>query len=214
MLQLLLVVFILIEAPSMQERLGKGARETRLATRFGQIMTDIRRYISVVGWLGVLMAAPTTVFLLAMGVEGALLWGALAFLLSFVPAVGFIISLVPPVLWTFLQYHGSWQRAAIVAVGMIVINSIVDNVLRPRLVGKHLSISPLAIILSLLFWNFVLGPMGALMAIPLTVALKKALLDRFDETRVLAKLIEGGRGEGGNDAPSPAADETKTPQSP
>ena len=92
---------------------------------------------------------------------------------------------------------------------MILINSFVDNVLRPRLVGRHLSISPLAIILSLLFWNFVLGPMGALMAIPLTVALKKALLDRFEETRVLSKLIEGGGGRAGPDNTEASSDESK-----
>ncbi|MGH7178927.1 MAG: AI-2E family transporter, partial [Tepidisphaeraceae bacterium] len=103
LLQLLLVVFILIETPGMHSRLSRGeSAENAVLSQFARVAEDLRRYISITGWLGVITAVPSTLVMLALGVDGALLWGVLCFLLSFVPSVGFLLSLLPPTMLSLL----------------------------------------------------------------------------------------------------------------
>jgi len=108
--------------------------------------------------------------LLALGVEHALLWGVLSFLLSFVPNIGFTLSMLPPMLLALLE--GGWVNAIIVFVAYQVINTVIDNVIGPRFVGKQMNISALVSFLSVIFWTWLLGPTGAILAVPLTVLVR------------------------------------------
>ena len=88
--------------------------------------------------------------------------------------IGFILSVVPPALITLLEF--GWIHCVIVVVGFIVINTIVDNIVKPRFLGKEFNISILMVFLSLLFWGWVLGAIGAILGVPMTMAVKKIIV--------------------------------------
>ncbi|MFN2315286.1 MAG: AI-2E family transporter [Gemmatimonadales bacterium] len=183
----LLMAFMMLESvryPEKLERVLTASEETRTRiTRFGESM---RSYIVINAVFGLIAAVANTLLLLALGVDFAILWGVLSFLLSFVPNVGVLISIVPPALMALLQFGAG--RAVIVAAGFFVINFIVDNILKPRFVGSSLNLTPITVVVSLVFWGWLLGPAGALLAVPLSIAVK-FLLEIFEESRWLAALM-------------------------
>jgi hypothetical protein len=120
--------------------------------------------------LGLIAAVLDYALLTVLGVDYALLWGVLSFLLSFVPNIGFTLSLIPPTLLALVE--SGWQEALIVFVGYQVINNVLDNVIGPRFVGREMKISALLSFLSVIFWAWVLGPTGAILAVPLTVLIR------------------------------------------
>ncbi len=146
----------------------------------------MRSYVVLNTVFGLAAAIMNTLLLWALGVDFALLWGVLSFLLSFLPNIGFVLALAPPALLALLQFGVA--RAVMVAIGFIVINTIVDNVIKPRFVGESLDLTPAVIVLSLVFWGWLLGPVGALLAVPLSIA-TKFLLEAFDDARWLAHLM-------------------------
>jgi predicted PurR-regulated permease PerM len=189
LLQVLLVAFILLEAPDLRDRMIQAQSQgNSMVADIGHVAADFQKYIAISAWLNILIAVVELGLLLAVGVDAAILWAAIAFLLSFVPVVGFIISLIPPSLLALVQF--GWERAVIVALGFVLINAIVENIVKPRVMKQGLAISPLMVVISLLFWNWVLGPTGAIMAIPLTMALKRVFLERYQSTRILAAIID------------------------
>ena len=136
-----------------------------------EFATSIRGYMGVRALLGLAAAMLNYALLLVVGVDHAVLWGVLSFLLSFVPNIGFLLSLVPPLLLALLGK--GWVSALVVLIGYLVINSALDNVIGPRLVARQMKISPLLSFLSVIFWAWVLGPTGAILAVPLTVLIQQ-----------------------------------------
>ena len=120
--------------------------------------------------LGAAAAVADTVLLVALGVPYAFLWGVVSFLFSFVPNIGFVLALIPPTVLAFLD--GGLGPALAVVVGYVAINLAFDYVLQPRMMSTNLDISPVVVIVSILVWTFVIGAMGALLAVPLTIALR------------------------------------------
>ncbi len=111
------------------------------------------------------------VLLFLLGVDFPLLWGALSFLLSFIPNVGFFISVIPPIFLAIVM--SGWKTAVLAGIGLVVINLVQEYVLTPILMKKAVNISFIEILLSLMFWSFLLGFAGAILAVPLTIALRK-----------------------------------------
>jgi AI-2 transport protein TqsA len=140
--------------------------------------------------VNLLVAIVDTVLLFAMGIPYAALWGALAFLLGFIPSVGFLLSLVGPALMALLVYGP--QAAAIVIVAFIVINGGIQNIILPRRMGEGTDLSPAVVFGSLMFWGFVLGPVGAILSVPMTMIVRLAL-ESSDSTRGLSYLISSGK---------------------
>ena len=130
----------------------------------------MRRFIGLNGLIGAIIAVIDLVIMLLLGTDAAVLWTVIAFLFAFVP-FGFLISLIPPFLITLLEQGVG--RAALLFGLFFVVNFIGDNVIKPKVMGGGLGLSPLVIVLALLGWGVVLGPMGALLAIPLTLTLKQ-----------------------------------------
>ena len=155
----------------LERRASTRSRDhSPLAARFLAFSETIRGYMGVRAVLGLIAAVLDYILLEAMGVDYALLWGVLSFLLSFVPNIGFTLSLVPPTLLALVEK--GWVPAVIVLVGYQVINNVIDNVIGPKFVGREMKISALLSFLSVIFWAWVLGATGAILAVPLTVLIR------------------------------------------
>ena len=195
-LLVLIMAFMMIEAvrypEKLRDALASSSAAVDRANRFGASM---RSYVVINAIFGLVAAVANTTLLLALGVDFAILWGVVSFLLSFVPNVGFLIALVPPAVLALVQF--GFGRAGMVIAGYVVINFAVDTVIKPRFVGESLDLTPIAVVISLIFWGWLLGPVGALLAVPLSIA-ARFLLESFDESRWLAHLMS-------DKDPSPAA---------
>jgi|WetSurMetagenome_2_1015567.scaffolds.fasta_scaffold07134_8 AI-2 transport protein TqsA len=168
------VIVLMIFAVLLIEMVDSGEEErSRYREAFQFYGTDIQRYMAITAETGAINAAANLVLLLALGVDFPILWCIIYFFLNFIPSVGFFIALVPPALLALLMF--GWQRALAVAVGYILTNSIVDNLVKPIFMKKGMDVSLLAVVLSLVFWTFLLGSVGAILAIPLTMATTKFL---------------------------------------
>jgi AI-2 transport protein TqsA len=156
-----------------------GDTQSPLAERLHYYASDARSYITITARSAGINALVNLAFLIVMGVDTPVVWCFLYFLLDFIPSVGYIIALVPPTLVTLLMY--GWERALVVACGLLLTNLIVDNVVTPMFMKKAVNISVLEITLSLVFWTFLFGVMGAILAIPLTLALKKFIAKKSQD---------------------------------
>jgi predicted PurR-regulated permease PerM len=166
---LVLIVLFLIEFPLFASAdAGPGSIRHRL----DEAMRLVRRYVGLNGTIGAVIALVDLAIMLAMGTDAPALWAVVCFLFAFVP-FGFVLSLIPPFIVTLLE-HGA-GRAGLLGLIFFAVNFIGDNVIKPKYMGAGLGLSPLVIILSLMIWGIVLGPMGALLAIPLTLTLKQIL---------------------------------------
>jgi len=186
-LLVLLMAFMMLEAIRYPQKLHESLAQSPAAVeRFTEFGASIRSYVGINAVFGLVAAALDTILLLSLGVDFAILWGVLSFLLSFLPNIGFIIALAPPTLLALVQF--GFGRAAGVFAGYVIINFIVDNIVKPRFVGGRLDLAPLVVVLSLVFWGWLLGPIGALTAVPLSIGLR-FLLESFDESQWLAHLM-------------------------
>lgn len=193
LLVIILAVFMLLEVSrwgSILERTPTTARDI-----FGQFIhfsDQLIEYVVIRIKINLITGAATAVLLWAMGIRSALLWGLVVFVLSFIPYIGLALASIPPagIAWLQLGLPG----AVIVLVGIGAINFAAENIVFPQMAGKRLDLSPLAVIVSILFWAWVLGVPGMFLGVPLTLMVKY-LLAGFEETRWLAALL--GRGESG-----------------
>ena len=149
---------------------------------------DLRRYISLKSVMCILTGALVGIWLWALGIENALFMGLIAFILNYVPTIGSVLAAVPGVLLALVT--GGLTSAVIVAIGYIIINGVIGNLVEPRILGQGLGLSTLVVFLSLILWGWVLGPVGMLLSVPLTTTIK-TVLESYDETRGLALLLGG-----------------------
>lgn len=166
LLLLIIVAFILAEMAARRSDLHP-------AGLLGEVVSDVRQYLGITTATGAGFAAAVYLLLLAVGTDLAFVWAVFAFVMNFVPNVGIILTFIPPTLLTLLEY--GWQRAVVVLVGIILMNFAVDNLVKPRFMRSGLAISELTGLVSLIVWSFLLGAPGALLAIPLTLALRRLL---------------------------------------
>jgi AI-2 transport protein TqsA len=184
---LLIFIFMLAEAYAIPARIGDMHLNKRFAHSFVNFVDVTKTFLFTKGWLSAIMAVICSLIYWGFGVDFALVWGILFFLLSFVPNIGFILSVVPPFFVCLLEF--GITRAIVVVVVVIVANSMVDNVVAPRIMSRSVGLSSLTIFLSLFFWSWVLGGLGALMSVPLTLMVKLLFLDSFDSARVLSEIM-------------------------
>ncbi len=182
---LILFAFMLLDAFGFERRLG-GIVSPGLFTRLSDFSVSLRRFVVLTSTVNFLVALFNTLFLLRMGVEFAVLWGILSFFLGFIPNIGFVISLVPPAIFALLQF--GWTSALTVIIVYIVINGAVSNIVQPKLMGTGLQLQPFAVMFSVIFWGFILGPIGAILSVPMTL-LVRFVLESWPDTRGLAYLI-------------------------
>lgn len=187
---LLTTIFLLLEASGLPTKLRAALRdpETLLADLEG-CADDVNRYMSLKAGLSLLTGVSITLWLQLIGMPYAVLWGVLAFLLNFVPNIGSIVAAVPPLLVAGAQLDGS--LALWTGVAFATVNTVVGTVIEPRVLGKGLGLSTLVVFLSLVFWGWVLGAIGMLLSIPLTMAVKLTL-EGSEDLRWIAVLLGSG----------------------
>jgi predicted PurR-regulated permease PerM len=184
---IILIGFMLADFANLDERLQAAFKNSDQIKDVIEMTDSLRSYVSLTTYIGILVGIGNAVFLLIMGVDFAILWGLLGFLMNYIPNVGIIVSMVPPAVLAFLAF--GWQEAVIVIIGFWLINMVVENFVKPSVMGEDLNISPLFIMLSLVLWSFVLGPMGTILAIPMTLIVSQLILKRSEETQWLAVLM-------------------------
>ncbi len=171
---LLTVIFILAEAASFPRKLGQVLRDPESSLPyFARFAENVNRYIAIKTTVSAATGLIVTLFLWMLGVDFPVLWGLLAFLLNYVPTIGSIIAAVPPLLLALIQLGPG--SAVGVGVGFVAINLIMGNAIEPRFMGRGLGLSTLVVFLSLVVWGWVLGPVGMLLSVPLTMTAKIAL---------------------------------------
>jgi AI-2 transport protein TqsA len=188
---LFIVAYMLVEAAGFRTRFYGALGQDRPAFRRWMLWgRDTRSYLWITTILAVVVAILNFVLLLALRVPYPFTWALLSFLMSYIPNVGFLIALVAPLSVAILQR--SWGMAVGVFVGYLLINLVVDNILKPRFLKSGLDLPPAVSFLSLLVWGFVLGPIGALLAVPMTMMVRTVFLEASPETEALALLLRSG----------------------
>jgi len=163
-----------------------GEQVGSLAEKLAYYGSDACSYVTITAKTAGINALINLVFLIVMGVDTPVVWSFLYFCLDFIPTLGFLIALLPPTLVTLLMY--GWKRALLVAGGLILTNLIVDNVVTPMFMKHAVGISFLEITLSLVGWAFLLGLTGAILAIPLTLALRKFVAKNASQPELAPNL--------------------------
>jgi predicted PurR-regulated permease PerM len=165
----------------------KPARSEDMKDITIQIAEKVRRFLVGVIISGTINAVAMVVFCLAVGLDLAVLWASIAFLLNFVMGIGPVIAVVPPVLYALLQFDG-FERPLIVFLGVGTIQFLINNVVEPKVEGRVVSLSPVLVLFMVLLWGWLWGGFGALLAVPITVAVV-IVTGHFDSSRWIAALI-------------------------
>ncbi len=184
---LLFVLFILLEATSFPAKLRTAFPHPEVIEQFKVIMTNVNLYMGYKTLMSLATGLLIWLLLLFIGVNFAGTWGLLAFLLNFIPSIGSIIAAVPAILWALVQLGPSY--ALLTFLAYLLVNIIIGNFVDPKLVGKKVGLSTLVVIISMIFWGWVFGPIGMLLSVPLTM-IAKIVFASQEKTRWLAVLLE------------------------
>lgn len=190
LLILLTVTFILAEEVNFANKLAANTISDKAQAAIHKFTAAVNSYVAIKTSVSVLTGFLIMIWLWVIGLDYFILWGLIAFLLNFIPTFGSILAAIPAVLLAIIQL--SVGDAVLVAIGFVTVNFVVGNVIEPRLMGRGLDLSVLVVFLSLVFWGWVLGPVGMLLSIPLTMTVKIAF-ENFDETRWLAVMMGSGK---------------------
>ncbi|WP_457623560.1 AI-2E family transporter [Persephonella sp.] len=184
---IILTVFILLESDMFAQKLKKISKGRKASLLIDQFFESVIKYMKIKTIVSIITGFFAWIFLFLLGVDFALLWGVLTFLLNFIPTIGSIIAAIPPILIALID--GGFATALLVAVWYLAINMVIGNIIEPKFMGRGVGLSPLVVLLSLVFWGWVLGTVGMFLSIPLTVIAKMAFELR-DETKWIAILMD------------------------
>jgi predicted PurR-regulated permease PerM len=170
-LVILIAAVVVYELTVMRANTDRQAVAGSLAARFDAVTADSRQYIALTGLVGLMQAGAILVVLLLAGVDAPITWAVLFFFFQFIPGIGIPIALTAPALLALLE-HG-WQRALVVVLGCWFVNLVGDNVIKPKYYVTGLDLSLTTMVFALIFWTWVLGPAGTILAVPLALTLKR-----------------------------------------
>lgn len=215
-LVLLAVIFILVEAAGFRAKLRLAFGERgRSLERMSQITLQVQKYLAVKTVVSLGTGFFAFVWVWTLGIDFPLMWGLVAFLFNYIPNIGSIVAAVGPSVLALVQVD--LGRALVVAAGYVALNIAFGNILEPTLLGRRLGMSILVVFLSLVFWGWVWGPMGLLLAVPITMSLKIAF-ENTDDLRWIAVLLDANpartRETDGRPAPAAAAADAEPSEAP
>jgi predicted PurR-regulated permease PerM len=168
------VIFILLEASGLPDKVKRAfGDQTSALDHFQSLSGSVQQYLTIKTLVSIGTGLVAGIWLAILGVDYAILWALIAFLLNYIPNIGSIIAAVPAMLVALIQLGPG--SMALVALGYVLINTIFGNVIEPKFMGRSLGLSTLVVFVSLIFWGWVLGPVGMLLSIPLTMVVKIAL---------------------------------------
>jgi AI-2 transport protein TqsA len=187
-LMIFIVLFMISEVFTFPRKLSD---KVKLSANFRRSLDNFsettRSYLFTKAWLAAIMTVIVAIIYYAFGTDFALLWALLFFVMSFVPNIGFVLAVIPPFLVTMLE-SGFWT-AVIVLVLTIIFNTIVDSVMGPHFMSRSVGLSALMCFLSLIVWAWVLGGIGALISIPMTLMVKLLFFDSYESTRPISEFM-------------------------
>lgn len=187
----LIVVFMLFEGVWLPTKLRVAFGEDSSAfLRVSQAASQIQRYLAIKTIICLATGVCVAVLTAVIGLDFVLVWGLLAFLLNFIPTIGSLIAAVPAVMLALVQLGPG--SALAVAIGFLMINVLFGNLLEPNVMGRTLGLSTLVVFLSLVFWGWVLGTVGMLLSVPLTMIIK-IILESSETTKPIAVMLDNGR---------------------
>ncbi len=191
---LLTVIFILMEASELPAKLRAAVKDPEKSMAgVSSFIDSVNHYMALKTIFSLTTGLLVWLWLTILGVDFAIVWGLVAFLLNYVPNIGSIIAAIPAVLLAFVQLGAGY--AALTILGYLVVNISIGSILEPRFMGSGLGLSTLVVFLSLVFWGWVLGPVGMLLSVPLTMIFKIAM-ESSEETRWLSAML-GNKTTGG-----------------
>lgn len=177
---------------------------TKNEDRLQKVVVEVQTYLGIKTVVSVATGLLLGTWAWFMDLDFPILLGLIAFLLNYVPTVGSILAAVPA-LFLSLILVGTVAHAVLVVLGYVVVNTLFGNILEPSLMGRRLGLSTLVVILSLLFWGWAWGPIGALLSVPLTVVVK-IWLENTKDLRWVAVLLDKTPPPDPVDVPEPAAE--------
>ncbi len=184
------VLFLFLEQSIFERKLEAlfpdPERQQNVEKMLARLVDDIRTYVGVKSLVSLAVALPSYLLMEAAGLDFASFWGLLVFILNFIPNIGSLVATLLPSVLAFLQFDPA--RALAVAIGIGVFQFIVAYVVEPRFVGRSLNLSPLVVILSLVFWWAMWGVPGMFLCVPIMVSLM-ILCAQFPQTRPIAILM-------------------------
>jgi len=177
-------IFMMLEVKSFGKKMA--IMSSNSLKGFEKVIKNIRVYFGIKTLTSLATGVIVYVALLIIGVDFALLWGILAFMLNFIPSIGSIIAAIPAIILAFIQL-GIFEGIA-TSIVYLIVNSLIGSIIEPPLMGRNLGLSPLIVFVSLLFWGYILGPVGMLIAAPLTMILK-IIFDNREQTKDIGMLL-------------------------
>jgi len=185
-----LLLFLAFDSAQVS-RLLQNARLHRpyLVDALGSFARGTRSYLGVSAVFGLIVAVIDTALLSLMGVPGAFVWGVLAFVTNFIPNIGFVIGIIPPAVVGLLE--GGPGLMLEVIVMYCVVNLVIQSIIQPRYVGNAVGLSTTLTFVSLIFWTWVLGPLGALLAVPMSLLVRAILVEANPAAGWILPLISG-----------------------
>lgn len=183
---ILIIAFMLSESTHFVEKLERAKGHGNTMAQIDEVFSKIKHYMAIKALVSLATGVIITVLLMMIGLDYAILWGFIVFLFNFIPNIGSILAAVPAVLLALVQL-GTFGALEIGAI-YLLINITIGSIIEPRLMGQGLGLSTLVVFLSLIFWGWLLGPVGMLLSIPLTITIKIILYGQ-ESTRWLAVLM-------------------------
>jgi predicted PurR-regulated permease PerM len=186
-----LVFFMALDAADFSGRL---AMIVRLRPATGRALANLgistRSYFAVAATFGAIVAVFDWILLAILGIPYAWLWALLAFVTNFIPNIGFVLGLIPPALVGWLLID--WQTAVIIAIGYSVLNVVIQTLIQPKVVGDRVELNTTLTFLALIIWTYLLGGLGAILAIPMTLLIRALFVDSQPQHRWVRALFASG----------------------
>lgn len=186
-------VLALLEVHDYRGKLGQSFDSEGWLDPLHRITADFQRYIAVRTLVGLITGVAVSVFSLLIGLDFAVIWGLINFLLNYIPTLGSIVAVVPPTAFALFQFNGL-DMVIYTLLGVGGVQLLMGNYIDPLLQGRYLALSPLAVLFSVVFWGWVWGIAGAFIGVPLTIGVVIAC-DHFERTRWIARMLAEYRGD-------------------
>ena len=199
---LALLLFLSVETGGAGDRIASiAADRPRVAEALGHFAWGTRQYLLVTTVFGLIVAVLDTIALWILGIPLAVTWGLLSFITNYIPNIGFILGVIPPALLGLLT--GGPTLMVIVIVVYCVLNTVIQSVIQPRFIGDAVGLSVTVTFVVLFFWAWLLGPLGAILAIPITLLCKALLVDIDPQARWADALLRDSAKEPDPAEPKP-----------